>query len=609
MTHPFRRRGDGWSSPHERARARAAERLDTPLDPEENDWLERHLADCVGCGSLAAAYRADRSELRALRRQAVTPPRDLWARTAAAIEREARPAVPARRTPLLRRARPGPVPLGAVAGLMVVAVVFGATLLSGRPVPTVSPIATPIDAALVPTATARSTPGPTPWPYDGDVEYMAFGDGTVTIYNSRISEVCPDNGSACAPLDATPQAEVEVENQPEEAILSNDGTSIVFVDNARDGAGTVVVVPVPTPTGSVGPTGTPSVEPSPTPIATPSAVAPSGSPNASSPPPSTPPSAPPSPPPSPSGESPAPSTPTPSPEPPDGAIAIADDVVLVGATDFNEAGTAFAFSARPADGSAGPDIYVWNTGDPEATRITADHRSVFSGWVDDLVVGSRPVDPTAVDGPAESFVIDPATGATSLAGPQGAWRPVVDPDGEFAVWWDGSIALDATGTEWKPAEGRLVVGPWPGVPDVLEEAAASQEPGASGDPETSAEPTSPLPSPVDTGEVTVIVDGVVADWQARWDDAAEHLAIWIADADDPTIGRLSLYGVDDGVVADEPLLANEWALPGFALTADHLAWATRQNGEATQVKVVAWTEDGIGQVQSRGGEDVLIVQR
>lgn len=605
MTHPFRRRGDGWSSPHERARARAAERLDTPLDPEENDWLERHLAECVGCSSLADSYQADRSELRALRRQTMTPPRDLWARTAAAIEREAGAGAPVPRTPLLRRARPGAMPLGAVAGLMVVAVVFGATLLSGRPVPTVAPNATPVDAALVPTATVQSTPGPTPWPYDGNVDYMAFGDGTVTIYNSQISEVCPDNGSACAPLDATPQAEVVVENEPEEAILSDDGTSIVFVDNASDGTGTVVVVPVPTPTGSAGPTVAPSVEPTPTPTVTASAVTPSESPGQSGEPASTPPSAPPSPP----AESPAPPTPTPSVEPADGSVAIADDVVLVGAADFNEDGTTFAFSARPADGSAGPDIYVWNAGDPEATPITSDQRSVFSGWVDGLVVGSRPVDAAAAEGPAESFVIDPATGATSLAGPEGAWRPVVDPGGESAVWWDGSIALDATGTEWKPADGRLVVGPWPGLPDLVEEPAASVEPGSSAEPTTSAEPTSPLPSPVDADELTVVVDGVIADWQARWDGAAEHLAIWIADTDDPTIGRLSLYGVDDGAVVDEPLLANEWALPGFAMTADHLAWATRQNGESTLVKVVAWTEDGIGQVETKPGEDVLIVQR
>ena len=43
----FRRRArhaDDWASPHERARARAAQRLDWPLDANENAWLEEHLA-------------------------------------------------------------------------------------------------------------------------------------------------------------------------------------------------------------------------------------------------------------------------------------------------------------------------------------------------------------------------------------------------------------------------------------------------------------------------------------------------------------------------------------------------------------------------------------
>ena len=41
------RRADDWASPHERARTRAAQRLDFPLAASENAWLEDHLAGCA----------------------------------------------------------------------------------------------------------------------------------------------------------------------------------------------------------------------------------------------------------------------------------------------------------------------------------------------------------------------------------------------------------------------------------------------------------------------------------------------------------------------------------------------------------------------------------
>ena len=75
---------------------RAAERLDGPLGLAEATWLDEHLAGCPACAAIAAAYEADR--LAAPRACATTPPeppRDLWARTAAAIEQAAaRPSAP-----------------------------------------------------------------------------------------------------------------------------------------------------------------------------------------------------------------------------------------------------------------------------------------------------------------------------------------------------------------------------------------------------------------------------------------------------------------------------------------------------------------------------------
>jgi hypothetical protein len=58
---------------------------------------------------------------------------------------------------------------------------------------------------------------------------------------------------------------------------------------------------------------------------------------------------------------------------------------------YSPDGTMLAFSARPADGSVGPDIYLWRPGDAAAHPVTSDHASVFSGWLSNLLLGSRAV--------------------------------------------------------------------------------------------------------------------------------------------------------------------------------------------------------------------------
>ena len=50
--------------------------------------------------------------------------------------------------------------------------------------------------------------------------------------------------------------------------------------------------------------------------------------------------------------------------------------------------SALGITARPADGSTGPDIYVWRVGDPEAHPVTTDHRSELGSWSVDTIVGS-----------------------------------------------------------------------------------------------------------------------------------------------------------------------------------------------------------------------------
>src|SRR5215218_6252342 len=116
MTGPLGGRSDPGASVHADARSLAAQRLDSALDARANAWLDRHLGECGACRAHLEALQADRLELRALGRQPIEPPRDLWARTAAAIERDARIAGTHRRAPLLRRRRPAPAPLGALSG-------------------------------------------------------------------------------------------------------------------------------------------------------------------------------------------------------------------------------------------------------------------------------------------------------------------------------------------------------------------------------------------------------------------------------------------------------------------------------------------------------------
>jgi hypothetical protein len=116
-------------------------------------------------------------------------------------------------------------------------------------------------------------------------------------------------------------------------------------------------------------------------------------------------------------------------------------------------------------------------------------------------------------------------------------------------------------------------------------------------------------------DVDVLVDDAVREWEARWNETGTHLAVWVADDDDPEIGRLALYAVDartDRIDPDRPLMSGELARPGFAIGDGNLAWATPpdgQDGKGPHVKVVAWTKDGIGKVETKPAGDVLVVQR
>jgi len=239
------RRPDHWDSPHERARARSAERIDGPLDAEEAAWLDEHLAGCPECAAIAAAYEADRVALRASHDPMPVPPRDLWARTAAAIEQESAKRGHAG-APARRRSR---MPLGALSGLAVIAVVVGLSAVSsgilvfvdtpagsgGTAVSTTPPTASDVAvAAATPIAVGA-----------GDVAYLVGNAGGVAISKVGVDEVCaaadsPDCGNLA---DATVLVKV---SRPRVVVIGSSARA--RLDSARAAAledGGVAILDLP----------------------------------------------------------------------------------------------------------------------------------------------------------------------------------------------------------------------------------------------------------------------------------------------------------------------------------------------------------------------------
>lgn len=577
-----KRRPDDWSTPHERALVRLSDRLDGPLDADEATWLEAHLAGCDDCRAAAVAYEEDRALLRGM--PMPEPPRDLRARTMAAIEaEEARDrggvrvaGVPARRL----------APYGAIGSLLIVALVVGATAFAPltnvgvtgeatpsaatgtagplSPRPSSGPDATPTPPAATPIVVADIAP--VSWAQPAD-------DGSYAVNLASLAEVCaPQAAPDCAPIGASASSVVTIDHAPAVVVGSPTGGDLVVADaETRTSGGSIFAFAIGSPTPSAEPSASPSVEPS-------ASVEPTIAPTVE-----------PSPEPSPSAE------PSPSLEPsPTAAIerlAIIDGVVLMGETAaYSPSGTWFGFTARPADGSRGPDVYVWRRGWDEARRLTTDERSVFASWLDERVVashiptaahgsprGASPApseSPAAADVTVQSLVIDPETGTVSGLAGDGIWRPSIDPSGSFAVYWEGTV-LAASDGDWLPATGRLVIARFD----------------ASADPVVS--------------EPVVLVEGPLVDWDARWDEHGGRLALWIADPEVAGIGELSAFSIDpsSGVNLAEPLLADVPALPGYSIGRGRVAWATPpgQDGEGSRLLVLAWSGPDAGTVSSDPG--------
>lgn len=645
---------------HDRARRLAAVQLDQPLPAADEADLEAHLESCADCRAVAAGYEADRLALRAM--APIEPPRDLWARTSAALEREH-----ARHPRSLARGprRWGPVAvLGSGVAVVLVLAIVGPGLFAGtsptpgpiaiasgnpHPVPSAGPVVTPIAVA-----TSEVT-----W-------VVTKGSGGLAIVTAKVDKVCQAGDEPdCAPLAGISRSLADLPTVPSSVVLSpsNAGQAVAIGPSSNQLGATLFVMAVPTAPASSG-----------APSALPSAAASTGPGQSAAPSPSSGPSA------SPLGGTPVPSArpsqgassepivgeASPSPTisaPPPGTpaptaaatLAILSNVTLVGdSAAYSPDGQWFAFSARPAGTTIGPDIYLWQAGWPVAQPTTTDHASVFSGWVDGQILASRavplladaspvpdsssapetspaasplasPLAPagapqaTPTTSPARSpgdepsalpegsqpaaspsaperlatpaaYLIDPASGVATRIAGLDGWRPVVDPSGRWVAYWAGTLAFDPASGMWQPFQGGLQVASWSVV-------------STAGDGPAGAAAAHPVP--LDVG----------ADWDLRWDRQGQHLGVWIADPNNPGLGSLSLLTIDpaSGLTSSAPpiLLNMTPALRGFALRDGQLVWATPpgQDGKGSQLSVLAWSGTNAGRtsVQPIDGGAVIVV--
>jgi hypothetical protein len=599
MTLPFRRRHHDDESSHDRARALTSSEMLEALGAADADWLARHLESCAECRRDREAYLDDRALLRGLRERTPEPPRDLWARTSAALEREARG----------RRGRPGAagaksrprgIPFGAAAGAAIVLVVVGASLI-----PSIVPPAGPdrSQAAQVTTlpeaTTFEVTAGRVGW-------IRQAANGSWELVTANVGAVCPRSRPACRPLaEDDPGRPINLGVVPAGVTISPNEDQLVVEARAQGSApDRIYVVPVPpaVPVETAVPTESATTVPV------------TAAPTTTEPPVTEPPS------------------PGPSPINPAGAIEIASGVMVVGEAAYSSDGKWLAFSARPSDGSAGPDLYLWSVGQPVAVAVTSDHRTYFSAWLDGLVLASRveeavppealetpgtseaPVEATAdadatvtpdrVEAHPSSFLLDPQSLArTEIARPD-VWLPVVDPTSRLVAFWSGTLLLTADGLDWELGTGQFVLGAW----STGQGAAPTADPAAaSGEPEATPVPIGPA------GSSTTLVTDETAAFKAKFDPSGTRLAVWVGEELDAQVGRLHLVVLDpekatvDG--GPEPLPGAP-ALRRFSIGEGRLAWVSPsgQDGQQSTVQVLGWTSTQFGEIRSIPAKDLYIVR-
>ena len=596
------------SADHSYWRELIATRLDRPLSRSETRALAGHLRECASCRQADHDFREGRFLLRALPSRPA--PRDLWPRTSAALDRAVARGT-SRRVRLWRglprRATVSPAAAATtLAGLGLIAVV---AVMQMMPALSVTPTGGPAEAT--PFAVA-----PQQLAWVGSVATDLF------VYQTHIGHVCPPSAETCGVDDdivRTPvnlPASVHARN----VALSPSGNALALVgrDLNRDVIA-VVILPQNGDNPSSQPGETPHPDATDSPPDGPDAT-PDGQPT----------------------DLPGPSGPPASAVAGLQVLAILENVESAGAPPaWSPSGAMLAFSAMPADGSHGPDVYIWSPSDAVARPITTDHGSYFASWTGERIVLGR----VGTDGDgsprARTFVIDPSTLEERAAAGPSLWLPVVNPSGTKAVAWRGD--LDTSTGLAVPVSGTLGMVDWaaidpfapgnepvatleptdaPTATSVPPTDAPTSTPGVS--PSTSGTPTSASPTntpqvqstdapvtPDLTGEPTVLPigwteldlghdasDAAVVEWQVRWSLDGQVLGVWIADAEGTTWGRLTVFAVDPDTGQADPrdaLLVPSLARRGFSLGQSRVAWvAPSDDNPDGELRVRTWGDDGVG---------------
>lgn len=511
MSPEFRPSSPAGDRLHERARWLAANSVDAPLQPADAIWLSEHLAACPDCASIADEYRSIHEELRSL--QVPEPPRDLWARTSAAMDAiDARSSGRRQSRPSFSRAGNRPL-FGTAIAVGFVVLVAGASLLSQSPIPNLAPGATQgAGVALATRSGAGTSQVPNaPLAIVKGTSYWIASDGGVYQIKGSSADCSQASGGCTVAGDS---------GQTLGSIASDTSISAVLAPDASQAAvwtsGKIAIVPLAaapqtvsldllTPRPTIAATATP-VPATPSPVDTPQSTAantPAGtsagtaliSPMATI--------------------SVAPSiVATPSPTPASTAAATGGQVVtqptaildgyeIVGRDpEFSADGNLVAFSARPVDHSTGPDLFIWRSGDERAHPVTTSHADLFAGWlgradghpqkilVSEIAArnGAGNTNGGADTVVATSYVFDPTSGDVQMID-----RPMlvagVDPTGRYLVYWSGSVEFDTVSGLWQPGGGDLYFESWSDLR--LEPSTLSPKPGVT--PVPSAE-LSPSPS-------------------------------------------------------------------------------------------------------------------
>jgi hypothetical protein len=467
--------------PHARFRELLSLQLDEPLALDDAWALSIHLSSCDRCATAGREFKEQRRLLHGLGQ--INPPRDLGARTSAALDREVlrrRRGVAGGR--VLWPAGPSigrPTVAGTSAVVSLAALAIGSlAVLSGLP------LALPDPTRLRPTP--LEVPGQA-------LAYLGAGPAGLSIYRTSVDRVCPASAIDCVERhDEGALLALSRPMRPSSLALSPSGERLAISAHDAEGEQDVFAIvlmpaaPTPTPDGAVRTPAPPSDLP-----ATPTAVIasppdPTGAVEPSqdvTPTPVEPPaSAPPA--------TPAVATPLVPVESPAATlaaltvVAILEDVRAAGAAPaWSADGSVLAFSAMPADGRHGPDLYAWQPGDETARAVTSDHGTYFASWSGARVVVSRTSLAAAeTDAPAiaavETVIIDPATADEVVVEGPAMWLPQVNGPRSHAIAWQGT--LEWAGATVRPVEGELFLVDW-----------AQLDPFAGADPATPAEPTEP----------------------------------------------------------------------------------------------------------------------